>query len=110
MKLEERAALVWPVLCYAAVHRQTMNYGVAGNLSGMAPSGMGTVLDYVFHYCKAKKLPYLNVIVVSKETGKPGEGYPGISDLHKETERVFAFDWLSTGPPSAADLLATHPR
>ncbi|MDP3786148.1 MAG: hypothetical protein Q8R05_01120 [Candidatus Omnitrophota bacterium] len=50
------------------------------------------------------KLPPLTILVVSEETGMPGEGFIAASDIPKTQMEVFAFDWLNRMTPSPDDL------
>jgi hypothetical protein len=60
----------------------------------------GRELGHIFYYCKAHKLPLLNLLAVSKESGRPGDGCPAeLSDLPAQQARVFIYDWLKHGVP-----------
>ena len=49
-------------------------------------------------------LPLLPILVVSKETGRPGRGFPAVDDMDAERERVFAHNWFKMKPPTADDF------
>lgn len=50
-----------------------------------------------------QSFPHLNLIVVSRDTGLPGEGAPGKGmtpeQLLVEQARVFVFDWAAKDKP-----------
>ena len=94
-----QAYQAWLVLICKASNRQTMTYGELAQILGFkGASPIGNVLDYIYQYCKQNSdgLPPLSIIVVNKQTGKPGSGMP--PDF-SEQERVFQFDWYSVVPP-----------
>lgn len=106
MKLEERAFLAWPVLCYAATSRRTMEYTTLAKLTGMVQSGLGPMLEFIHAYCLAKGLPALSVLVVQTKTGRPGVGFTAAEDILAETAKVFNHSWLTTAVPTPEALLA----
>ena len=101
MNRYERAAQVWAVLAWAAKHRQTVIYQQLGQLTGMHTPGLGSVLDPIQAYCTKHNLPPLTVLVVSKETGLPGQGFTAAQAVQVASDQatVFAFDWLAHGNP-----------
>jgi putative restriction endonuclease len=64
---------------------------------------MGPALEPLKDWCKARALPPLTVLVVSKETGLPGEGVE-VADIPRQTMEVFKHDWLSHMPPTVGEL------
>jgi hypothetical protein len=56
------------------------------------------------HYCDRKGLPPITVLVVQKDSGKPGAGFTTFEDLHRDRERVFARDWYRMKPLTVSDL------
>lgn len=103
MQAHERAAQIWPVLSYAASHRQTLTYEMLGNLVGVPRFGLAHLLEPVQSYCLVHGLPALTVLVV-KQTGRPGDGFIAAKDVPVEQERVFSYDWLAERTPTAEDL------
>jgi hypothetical protein len=55
---------------------------------------MGNFLKPVAEYCDRHGLPQITSLVVSQETGTPGEYYPG-SDAARDQAKSFVYDWMS---------------
>jgi hypothetical protein len=70
--------------------------------------GAGRPLGYIYDFCKHHKLPLLNTLAISEDTGKPGAPSETDFDLSTEKARVFVFDWLSHGAPSKQDFEAAQ--
>ena len=102
----QRAVQIWSVLILAARTQEILSYEMVGQLTGLAPVGLGRTLGNVAAYCVAHKLPALTALVVKKETGVPAVELPGakIPDIHAEQARVFVYDWLSHGAPKVEDF------
>lgn len=106
MTTNERALQLWQILISAAHNRQVLTYEIVGNLTGLQPLGLANFLNPILHYCARKELPMLSILVVSKDTGQPGQGFPEGIDLDAERERVFAHNWFKMKPPTADDFKA----
>ncbi len=106
MKLEERAQQVWPILTQAARNRQLLTYTQVAERIGMAPQGMGQILARIMWYCDQNGLPPLTVLVVQRETGKPGPGLTTTGDVDRDREAVFERNWDAQLPPAASDFAA----
>lgn len=104
MKLTERAWQLWPLLAHAAKHRQTLVYSDLAKLTGYLAPGMGSILAVLMRYCAHRGLPPLTVLVVNKNTGRPGEGLLTSAAHDQDRERVYEFDWLSLKPPTPDEL------
>lgn len=104
MKLHERAWQAWPLLAFAASHRQTMTYEILGRLTGMHAAGLGPVLEHLQSYCLIHDLPPLTAIVVNKGTGLPSEGFVAASNVPRAFIQVFEHDWMSRACPSPDEL------
>ena len=105
MKAEQRANQIWPVLALAATNRQVLTYDMVARLIGVTRVGMGQLLEPIQSYCLVHRLPPLTVLVVSKDTGMPGQGFIAGSDGIPATQAsVFAHDWLATPCPSPEQL------
>ena len=74
MTVYERAAQIWPLLSYAATHRQTLTYDILGKLIGVPRFGLGKQLEPIQSYCLIHNLPPLTVLVVN-QSGRPSEGF-----------------------------------
>jgi hypothetical protein len=101
MTQNERALQLWPILAYAAHNRQLLNYKILSQSTGIPKPALGKFLDIIAKYCNKHNIPPLTAIVVSSQTGKPGEGfYYKNDDLLKLINDVFEFDYLEYGCPS----------
>ena len=101
MTTAERAAQIWPLLCFAAKNRQVLNYGLLGSLIGVPAAGLGHLLEPIQSYCLLNKLPPLTVLVVQTDTGLPGEGFIASQDVPGAQADVFKRDWLRLRPPTS---------
>lgn len=107
MTYAERAVQVWRVLICAAHNRQTLTYEQLAKLIGMGDKGYLVTggprgpLGGVYYYCERNKLPPLTCLVVGKNTGRPGEDFPG---LDRQRERVFNYQWFRLPPAQVRDF------
>ena len=108
MKIEERAAQMWPVLALAARNRQVLTYSMMNQLTGMATQGVGQMLEPIQSYCLLHKLPPLTALVVNDSTGLPGIGFIAAADVPRALLEVFRYDWLGHGAPTPEDFAAAH--
>ena len=103
-KTAARAYQAWPLLVWAATHRQIVTYKYMAALTGMGVSGVGSVaLDPIWRYCNKNNYPALTVIVVG-EDGVPGTGV-GPINVPKTQMEVFGFDWLKKAKPPTIEIL-----
>lgn len=112
MKVNDRAAQIWPLLALAARNRQILSYDLLSRLTGVLRPGLGQLLEPIQSYCLVHHLPALTGIVVSENTGVPGTGFTATADVPAMQARVFAHDWLSEPVPSPealADAVAQRP-
>src|SRR4051812_14806974 len=112
MRIPERAAQIWSVLALAARNRQIITYPMLSRLIGVPAPGLGKLLEPIQSYCLLHKLPPLTIIVVSSESGLPGSGFVGASDIPRTQHSVFEFDWLEHNAPTSdqlADAVAKVP-
>jgi hypothetical protein len=105
MKAHERAAQIWPLLCYAALHRQVLTYQIVGALIGVPHYALAQLLEPIQSYCLLRKLPALTVLVVNND-GQPGTGFIAAENVSAEQQRVFRHDWLGEATPLPEELLA----
>ena len=75
MKKEQRAAQIWPILTLCASQRQTLSYDLLGRPIGVSRPGLGQLLEPIQSFCILQRLPALTVLVVSENSGLPGEGF-----------------------------------
>ena len=106
MTLAERALQVWQVLIAAAHNRQTLTYGDVAHLTGMATQGLGRILNLIMTHCRQNRLPPLPVLVVSKTTGEPSDGYGDTAHTGRDREAVFACEWYLLTPRQSEDFEA----
>ena len=104
MKAADRAAQAWAVLSLAASNRQILTYHILARCTGIAPQGLGQILEYVQSYCLLNNLPALTSIVVLKDSGLPSFGFTAAEDVPREWIRVFEYDWLEHGCPGSESL------
>ena len=103
MQSHERAVQIWPLLTYAASHRQILTYDILGRHIGVPRQALGQLLEPIQSYCMIHELPALTAIVV-KNDGYPGVGFIAAEDVPGEQQRVFTHDWLEEQTPTRGDL------
>jgi hypothetical protein len=103
MNQPEQAVLLWPLLALAAQMQQILSYSDVQGYTGIAQQGLGDPLGLIHRYCERQHFPLLNLIVVNRDTGLPGEGVPGKGmtpeQVLVEQARVFVFDWSGKDKP-----------
>ncbi len=108
MKHTEQAAYIWPVLIFAAHRQQILSYADLQGFTGISQVGFSEPLGMIHRYCESRLYPRLNLIVVKRENGLPGEGHPGKEmtpiDILVEQAKVFVFDWSNKEKPSSTDF------
>jgi hypothetical protein len=104
MKKEQRAAQIWPILTLCATRRQTLTYDLLGRLIGVPRQGLGHLLEPIQSFCILNDLPALSSLVVSDNSGLPGEGFIAASVVPKEQAAVFKRLWLDLTPPTEDQL------
>ncbi len=100
--MNSEAVRMWQVLISCASNRQTITYGELARRIGWeegSARGAGAPLEQIAQYCQGTSLPWLTVIVVRADTGRPGEGYTGPADIDVEREEVFSYPWFAAPPP-----------
>lgn len=106
MRVNERAAQIWPVMALAARNHQVLTYGIVGGLIGVPRQGTGQLLEPIQSYCILRDLPPLTALVVSTKSGLPGRGFIAAEDVPREQLRVFSHDWLEEHTPTPEELEA----
>ncbi len=108
MSQADQAVLLWPMLALAAQNEQILSYARVAGLTGIAQQGLGEALNLIHQYCKKRGYPLLNSLVVSRETGLPGDGFPEKIDnpgqIFVEQAKVFVFDWSGKDKPRSQDF------
>jgi hypothetical protein len=107
MTQAEQAVLLWPMLALAARTQQILSYAAVEGYTGIARYGLNRALGLIHDYCKRRGRPLLNTIVVSQQSGMPGEGFPedlSPVEIKVEQGRVFLFDWSGHDKPRPDDF------
>jgi len=100
----QRAYQAWPLLTFAASHHQFITYKELAQHLGLIDIAVNHALGRIRSYCEAKKIPFLNLIVVGAN-GLPNDPtlpYHEHFDLAKEQARVFTHLWTNDKTRSAA--------
>ena len=99
MRIDERATQLWPVLVFAAFHRQTTDCETLGRLIGAPREDIRALLMPVQRYCLEHGIPDLTVIVAG-------------DDDAGSAARVAVFHhlWLDETTPTAADFARFTPQ
>jgi hypothetical protein len=108
--LNERAVQAWSVLALAARNRQVLNYHLVSRLVGIPTNGIGRLLGPIQAYCMDRGLPPLTSLVVGRDSGLPGSGFIAAENLPAAQARVFEYDWLEHGCPSADEFAGAVAR
>ena len=110
--LYTRALEVWQILTGKALSRQTLTYEGLAHILGMSAGfAVTTFVPVVGQFCRDYGLPPLDVLVVLKGKGQPGQGFVGdLGKLDEERERVFDHDWFRMVPPTVAELQRVHDK
>lgn len=100
MTLEQRAQQFWSVMAFAAGEQKVVSYSVLSQMTEL-PETAGSVLHYIYCFCKQHHLPPLNLIVIDPVTGRPGDEWlRDVRDLSAQQSRVFLYDWLNFPVPT----------
>lgn len=110
MTRAERAQQMWSLLTLAALSRQILTYELVARLTGVVRPSIGDFLRPIQQYCVEKQLPALTSLVVSEQSGLPGEGFIAAGDVPAAQARVFHHPWLQTKAPTAEELEAAYSR
>jgi hypothetical protein len=103
-----QARRVWRALTSKAARGSKTTYGALATAIGYSDPRAGynlwRALWIVGEFCKAKKLPALNTIVVLKRTGKPGDGVVTRRGwtVPQEQAAVMRKDWSRFDVPATA--------
>jgi hypothetical protein len=77
-------------------------------MTGIPRFTLGPILRPIQRYCEHQKIPLLNVLAVSQESGLPGDGFHGnfkdVVTIFQEQAKVYAHDWFKDAPPKPEDL------
>ncbi|WP_330961180.1 hypothetical protein [Photobacterium sp. 53610] len=104
MKVQERAAQIWPLLSSAASSRYMVSYGIVGKLIGVSQYALSQILELIQSYCILKDLLPITVIIFNK-TGEPGVGFIAASDVPLAQQKVFEYPWVDSKTATVDELL-----
>jgi hypothetical protein len=110
MTRAERGQQLWSLLALAATSRQVLTYDIIARLTGVVRPSIGDFLRPIQQYCTENKLPPLTALVVSEQTGLPGEGFIAAHDVPLAQLQVFQHRWLDSIAPTAEQLEASYSR
>ena len=105
MAQAEQAVLLWPMLALAARTQQILSYAAVEGYTGIARHGLNRALGLIHDYCERRGWPLLNTIVVSQQSGMPGEDLSPV-EIKVEQGKVFLFDWSGHDKPRPDDFQA----
>src|SRR5205823_2643448 len=106
----ERAQQLWSLLALAASSRQILTYDLVARFTGVVRPSIGDFLRPIQQYCTENELPPLTSLIVSAETGLPGEGFIAAADVPVAHIQVFQHSWLETLAPTAEQLEDAYTR
>jgi len=100
---EERAYKAWKVLAHYAKEERYLTYKELGDSIFIHHRAVRFVLGRIQEYCKKNQLPPLTILVVNKDTGKPGEGFIAwdIENIEDGVKKVRTYDWIQYANPFA---------
>ena len=110
MKREERAEQLWSVLVLAAHNRQVLTYEIVARACGLHVPGFGDFLRPIQQLCVENSWPPLTSIIVSKQTGLPGDGFIAVENVPMAQLETFERNWLEQDAPSAELLAGAYSR
>lgn len=110
MNRAQRAVQLWSLLVVSAIRRQVLTYGLIAKVTGVVRPSIGDFLRPIQQYCTENSLPPLTSLVISEQTGLPGEGFIAASDVPLTQVRVFQFNWLNTRAPTEEQLADSYTR
>jgi hypothetical protein len=99
----ECAVDVWSVLTRQAQERKaSITYSEVNAEVGYGSAKLGNILEYIFQYCKFRRLPKLTILALKKATKKPASEI----DPHTEVDfrEVYSYDWQKLPTPTAAEF------
>jgi len=107
----EQTVRVWQMLVLAAGNQQLLTPVRVASFAGIEKQGLPEALGRIHNYCKKKGYPLLNCLVVTRETGLPGEEFPDKMDrmtMRVEQAKAFDFDWGRCEKPQAYEFMLSE--
>ncbi len=94
----------------AVTNRQILTYDIVARLTGVVRPSIGDFLRPIQQYCTENGLPPLTALVLSEQTGLPGEGFIAAADVPAAQMQVFQHRWLDNNAPTAEQLEDAYRR
>lgn len=110
MTRADRALQLWSLLGLAATNHQILTYDMVARLTGVVRPSIGDFLRPIQQYCIERELPPLTSLVVSEQSGLPGEGFIAAENVPAAHIKVFQHSWLDTAAPSTNVLEESYQR
>ncbi len=110
MTRDERAQQLWSILVLAAARRQVLTYDIVARACGVPAPALGDFLRPIQQHCSENHLPPLTSIIVSKQTGLPGDGFIAAASVPLAQVQTFAWEWSEVDAPSAEQLADAYSR
>ena len=110
MTRQERAQQLWSVLVLAAQNRQVLTYEIVARACGLPAPAIGDLLRPIQQFCSENALPPLTSIIVSKQTGLPGDGFIAAENVPMAQLQTFGRNWLEVEAPSAEQFAEAYSR
>ena len=106
---ESQAQQAWPLLTSLAAEGErsvtylywpgSINYTELAEKLGTHERGLVPMLEVIMSHCRSSGLPPLTGLVVLKETGVPGDGFP--IELTPKIPDIYTFKWELVENPFA---------
>lgn len=110
MNREQRAQQLWSLLALSAQSNQILTYDIVAKFTGVVRPSIGEFLRPIQQYCTENNLPPLTSLIVSEQTGLPGEGFIAAEDVPLAHIEVFNRDWLNVRAPNEEQLAEAYSR
>ena len=94
----------------AANSRQILTYDIVARATGVLRPSIGDFLRPIQQYCTEQSLPPLTSLIVSDQTGLPGDGFIAAADVPKAHIQVFEHRWLEKPAPSVEQFESAYQR
>lgn len=110
MNRAQRAQQLWSILVLAARNNQILTYGLVATATGVVRPSIGDFLRPIQQFCTENNYPPLTSLIVSEQSGLPGEGFIAAENVPAAHVQVFNFNWLELRAPSEEQLADSYTR
>lgn len=110
MNRAQRAQQLWSILTLAARSNQVLTYDLIAKSTGVVRPSIGDFLRPIQQYCTENNFPPLTSLIVSEQTGLPGEGFIAAENVPSAHIEVFNFNWLELRAPTEEQLAESYTR